>query len=150
MVAIRPPAREPDMRLPSFTPRTEIWVDPPGYSPKPIFMGGVCPVSQLLGHVVIDWWSNVPMNDRSLDVNDRWVTGEIEYPWSFSVQVWKREDHPNLKQILALASNLPRRVRSLYQADFQLRLLRETGPNNEADLAREAWAQYWKNRELTA
>lgn len=136
--------------LPHWEPVVVRFVNPDGYDPRPINPQGVCPVSRLGEWTIVDW--------RSLDTmyplplwHEAWLLGG-PFEGRFEVIAWKRADHPNMSEVAGLP-HVPRAVKQLYRAEFQLRLLRATdiwGIGRAEEDARCAWQAYWLNQERAA
>lgn len=126
------------MELPDFLPRTEIWVSPAGYVPKP----GPYPKIQRLGdYLAIDWYALEATPSALPDWHDAWIEGKGDWKAPFKVKVWLEKDAPGLAE---LPDDAPEAVKNLYRKRGQLLLLRSKSDEGAKliDSALSAWESY--------
>lgn len=111
-------------KLPDFEPvGVETIQSPAWYRPMPMGYGKAFPdiTKAPDGRIVVDWCGYPAMTDDALKHVDAWGEGNAAYPMPFKVVVWRHSDHPNLA---LLPQHTPRKVKALYRAEHQLKMLR--------------------------
>ena len=112
--------------MPDYQPRCE-WINAPDDYIGRTWNTVYPPVIKLAnGDMIVD------------ECHPAWFTGQTK---PIQIKVLKAGDHPNIK---ALPANAPRKVKSIYRAEVQLRMVRETQSSRMLQDAYDAWADYHK------